>query len=73
MKKTISMLAIFVMIGALSIGCNQPDASTPEGGEGAKGTPTTQNWEPDTLKPGDNDGGDHTGHDHGPGEHQHEH
>ncbi len=66
MKKIVSMFAVFALVGALSIGCNKPNNSTPEGGGG---TPAKKNWEPETHKHGD--GGDHSGHDHGPGGHSH--
>ena len=76
MKKTISTFAVFVMVAALCVGCKKPETSPPEPAtQPKKETPAAKNWQPETSKQpttrGDSDGEDHTGHDHGPGEHQH--
>jgi hypothetical protein len=87
MKKVISMLAVSVMIGALCAGCEKADTTAPEGTERSKttgqpkaGEPTTKenkaaNWAPETSKKpttrGATDPEDHSGHNHGPGGHDH--
>ena len=70
MKKIISTLVVSVMVAALCVGCNKTE--TPDPGESQAKTPppTTQPWKPETVK-STTDPDDHSGHDHGPGGHQH--
>ena len=67
MKKTIGMLAILVMIGALYAGCkkaaDQPNPETTIQSQESN----TQDWEPETSDPtphDPHDGQDHSGHTH---------
>ena len=74
MKKVISMLAMFVMVGALCIGCkDETSKPDPEKQPNANGAAKDPNWEPPTLKQPSTcpDDDAHAGHDHGPGGHKH--
>ena len=69
MKKVISMLAILVMIGALSAGCKDKQADKPSPEATKQSTKSNdQNWEPQTSEQptthSAEDGHDHSEHDH---------